>query len=107
MSRISDFLDSLLHDGGALAKDELLGLLAAAKKDKSDFVRRQAANLERWTVLLADGELSPSAYKDLVRNMEIVAHLEVIKLKVRAMAGAQRLSAGIRDLVIGQLFKLI
>jgi hypothetical protein len=107
MSKLSDFLESLVKDGGKLAKDELLMLISTAKKDKSDFVRLQAQNLERWTTLLAQRELTPTGYKALVRNMEVVAHLEVIKLKVQAKASAQRLAAGIKDLVMGQLFKLI
>lgn len=107
MPKLADFLDDLLAAGGKLAKDELLTLLKTARKDKSDFVRLQAENLERWTLMLAEGELSADGYKKLVRNMEVVAHLEVIKLKVQAKASAQRLAAGIKDLVIGQLFKLI
>jgi hypothetical protein len=107
MSKLSDFLDDLLAAGGKLAKDELLTLLKTARKDKSDFVRLQAENLERWTVMLAEGELSADGYRKLVRNMEVIAHLEVIKLKVQAKASAQRLASGIKDLVIGQLFKLI
>ena len=107
MSVLSDFLDDLLAAGGTLAKDELLALLKDAKKDNSDFVRLQAENLERWTTLLAKGELSADGYRVLVRNMEVVAHLQVIKLKVKAKASAQRLARGIKELVIGQLFKLI
>jgi hypothetical protein len=107
MSKLSDFLDDLLAAGGTLAKGELLALLKTARKDKSDFVRLQAANLERWTVMLAEGDLSADGYRKLVRNMEVIAHLEAIKLKVQARASAQRLAAGIRDLVMGQLFKLI
>ncbi|HWA14920.1 MAG TPA: hypothetical protein VG817_00705 [Gemmatimonadales bacterium] len=107
MSKLSDFLDDLVAAGGTLARDELIALLKTAKKDKSDFVRLQAENLERWTLMLAEGDLSADGYRKLVRNMEVVAHLEVIKLKVQAQASAQRLAKGIQDLVIGQLFKLI
>lgn len=107
MSKFTDFIDSLADEGKALAKDELKSLVATAKKDESDFVRLQAENLERWTVMLADGELTPKGYKLLVGKMEVMTQLEVIKLKVAAKASAQRLAEGIRETVVKGLFALI
>lgn len=107
MSKFTDFVDGLADAGRALAKDELKRLVADAKKDQSDFVRLQAENLERWTVMLAEGELTPKGYKLLVQKMEVLTQLEVIKLKVQAKASAQRLADGIRDLVVKGLFRLI
>ena len=107
MSKFTDFIDGLADKGKKLAKDELKALIANAKKDKSDFVRLQAENLERWTVMLADEELTPKGYKLLVRKMEVLTQLEVIKLKVSAKASAQRLAEGIGKLVVKGLFKLI
>lgn len=107
MSKFTDFIDGLKDAAGALAKDELKDLIADAKKDQSDFVRLQAENLERWTVMLADGELTPTGYKLLVRKMEVLTQLDVIKLKVAAKARAQRLAEGIEDLVVKGVFALI
>lgn len=107
MSRFTKFIDGLADAAGKLAKGELKALIARAKKDESDFVRLQAENLERWTVMLADGDLTPEGYKLLVRKMEVLTQLEVIKLKVAAKASAQRLAEGIEELVIKGLFKLI
>ena len=107
MSKFTAFLDGLADEGRALAKDELKSLIATAKKDESDFVRLQAENLERWTVMLADGELTPKGYKLLVSKMEVLTQLEVIKLKVTAKASAQRLAEGIQDLVMKGMFRLI
>lgn len=107
MSKFTDFIDSIKDQAGALAKGELKDLVATAKKDESDFVRLQAENLERWTVMLADEELTPEGFKRLVRKMEVLTELQNIKLKVQAKASAQRLADGITDLVVNQLFKLI
>jgi hypothetical protein len=107
MSKFTDFIDGLVDDSKKLAKDELKALVAAAKKDKSDFVRLQAENLERWTVMLADKDITPAGYKLLVKKMEVLTQLEVIKLKVEAKASAQRFATGIQDLVIKALFSLI
>ena len=107
MSKFTDFIDGLKDQAGDLAKDELKALVKDAKEDVSDFVRLQAENLERWTGMLADGDLTPKGFKKLVRNMEVMTQLQVIKLKVKAKASAQRLAAGIQKLVIDGLFLLI
>ena len=107
MSKFTAYIDGLKDDAQKLAKDELKSLIATARKDKSDFVRLQAENLERWTVMLADGELTPKGYKLLVRKMEVMTQLEVIRLKVAAKASAQRLADGIEQLVVKALFSLI
>lgn len=107
MSKFTDFIDGILDESQKLAKEELKQLVASAKKDQSDFVRLQGENLERWTIMLADGDLTAKGYKLLVRKMEVLTQLQVIKLKVSAKASAQRLSEGIEELVIKGLFKLI
>jgi hypothetical protein len=107
MSKFTDFIDSLVDDSKVLAKQELKDLIASAKKEESDFVRLQAENIERWTVMLAEGDLTPKGYKLLVKKMEVLTQLEAIKLKVKAQASAQRLAQGIEKLVVKGLFALI
>jgi hypothetical protein len=107
MSKFTDFIDSIKDQSEILAKDELKNLVATAKKDTSDFVRLQAENLERWTVMLAEEDLTPAGFKKLVKKMEVLSQLESIRLETAAKASAQRLAQGISDLVVNQLFKLI
>lgn len=107
MSKFTDFIDSLKDPAKKLAKGELKKLVRSAKKDQSDFVRLQAENLERWTVMLADKDLTPAGYKKLVKKMEVLTQLNVIKLKATAKASAQRLADGIRALVVNGVLKLI
>lgn len=107
MSKFTVFIDGIVDEGGTLAKKELKKLVSDAKKDQSDFVRLQAENLERWTVMLAEGDLTSKGYKKLVKKMEVLTQLEIIKLKVSAKASAQRLAEGIKSLVVDSLFALI
>ncbi len=107
MSKFTDFIDAIVDDSKILAKAELKQLIADAKQDQSDFVRLQAENLERWTVMLADGDITPLGYKKLVQKMEVLTQLEIIKLNVSAKASAQRLANGIKMLVVDGLFALI
>lgn len=107
MSKFSKFIDDIVDAGGRLAKEELKTLIVTAKKDESDFVRLQAENLERWTVMLADGDLTVKGYKLLVKKMEVLTQLESIRLKVKAKASAQRLAQGIEEIVVKNLFALL
>jgi len=107
MSAFDQFIDKLQDNGKLLAKTELKNLIHTGKQDSSDFVRLQAENLERWTLMLADGDLTAAGYKKLVTKMEVIAHLETIKLNVQARASANRLANGIQHLVIKGLFSLI
>jgi hypothetical protein len=107
MSKFTDFVDGIKDSAGVLAKDELKQLVRDGKADGSEFVKRQAANLESWTVMLADGDLTPAGYQKLVKKMEVLGNLEALKLKVQTKAAAQRLANGIEDLVINALFQLI
>ena len=67
----------------------------------------RAENIERWTVMLATGELTPAGYKKLVSKMDVHTKLETIKLEVAAKASAQRLADGIQKHVIDGLCKLL
>ena len=107
MSKFTDFIDSILDESSKLSKEELKQLISSSKKNESDFVRLQAENFERWTVMLAEGDLTAEGYKKLVKKMEVLTQLEVIKLKVKAKASAQRLASGIQEIVIKGLFALI
>ena len=82
-------------------------LIISVKKDKSEFVRLQAKNIEHWTVMLAAGELTPAGYKKLVSKMDVLTKLETIKLNVAAKASAQRLADGIQKYVIDGLCMLL
>ena len=59
MSKFTDYIDGFADTTSTLAKDELKELILSAKKDKSEFVRLQAENVERWTVMLAAGIVDP------------------------------------------------
>jgi len=107
MSKFTDFIDGIVDESGKLAKNELKTLISSSKKDQSDFVRLQAENFERWSIMLSEGDLTVKGYKKLIKKMEVLTQLEVIKLSVAAKASAQRLSSGIQSMVIKSLFALI
>jgi len=107
MSKFTDYIDGLQDKAGTLAKDELKELISSAKNDKSEFVRLQAENIERWTEQLSAGEITPAGFKKLVSKMDVLTKLEEIKLEVSAKASAQRLANGIQKYVLEGLCKLL
>ena len=107
MSKFTDYIDGFADRTTTLAKDELKELIISAKKDESEFVRLQAENIERWTVMLAAGELTPTGFKKMVSKMDVLTKLETIKLEVAAKVSAQRLADGIKKHVIDGLCKLL
>jgi hypothetical protein len=107
MSKFTDYIDGFKDETSTLAKDELKELIRSAKKDKSEFVRLQAVNIEHWTTMLAAGQLTPAGFKRLVTKMDVLTDLETIELDVAAKASAQRLADGIQKHIIDGLCKLL
>ena len=89
MSKFTDYIDGLADKTSVLAKDELKELIISAKKDNSEFVRMQAENVERWTIMLAAGELTPAGYKKLVSKMRCMRLVQRLK-KASFLAAASR-----------------
>jgi len=56
--------------------------------------------------MFSESDLTVKGYKKLVKKMEALMQLEVVKLKVSAKASAQRLASGIQEIVIKGLFTL-
>ena len=107
MSTFEQFIDKLNDQEQPLAKTELKALIANAKQDDSQFVRLQAENIEHWTLMLVNGDISAAGYKKLIKKMEILADLETLKLDIETKIRAQSLAESIRNIVIKQLFCLI
>ncbi len=54
-----DFIDGLKDGAGLLAKDQLKSLVATAKADSNDFIRKQGTKLDRYLTELAAGQITP------------------------------------------------
>jgi hypothetical protein len=57
--------------------------------------------------MLAAGQVTPTGFKNLVSQMNVLNNLETIKLEGAAKVSAQRLAEGIRKNVIDGLCKLL
>ena len=96
-------------------KGNLLGLMgskfddlkAESKKDVQDFLNASKAKLERWTTLLAAGNLTPDDYKWLVESQK-----DLVVLQGLYAAGVSKIKLGhlknsILDTVINTAITLV
>lgn len=101
------FVDSLIAGGKQIAKEEMKSLVRNAKFDANEFVRKQGQKLERYLNLLGAGEISKEEFGALVKDLKTLTEMRAVELDVAAKAGAERLAAGITDLVINGLMKVV
>lgn len=101
------FIDNLKDDTGKLAKDELKGLVKAAKKDSDAFIKKQGKKLERYLDQLAAGEITKEQFKEYVEDIRDITEAQKLKMSAAAKASAQRLADGITSLVIDGLLSLV
>ncbi|EDP95418.1 hypothetical protein U8527_17165 [Kordia algicida OT-1] len=105
-----DFKNVLKEIKGNLL--ELMGakfddLKTESKKDVQDFLEASKAKLERWTTLLAEGNLTPQDYKWLVESQK-----DLVVLKGLYAAGVSKIKLGhlknsILDTVINTAIGLV
>jgi hypothetical protein len=101
------FVNDLKDEAGALAKSELVGLITSSKADADDFIRKQAIKTERYLNQLAAGEITKEDFVQNMKNIQRLNEMQALKLSVAAKASAQRLTQGIQNLILDNLFKLI
>lgn len=73
---IFDDYEKELHKGVAkLARQLVDGLEEQALSDANRFLRKSRKDLERWTNLLASGEITKKEFTDLVEGQKALAEL--------------------------------
>jgi len=102
-----DFINGIVDDAGVLAKAELINLIKGAKNDSEEFIKRQAEKTERYISQLAEGKIDTVKFTKNMTDIRDLTEMQALKLSVAAKARAQRLAAGISDLIIKGLVSLI
>jgi hypothetical protein len=64
-------------------------LKSETKKDIEDFLKASKVKLERWTLLLAEGHISPEEYKWLIESQK-----DLVVLKGLYAAGVSKIKLG-------------
>jgi len=79
MADFGNFLENLENGLGELAKDSMNDFAAAALKDGKAFIEKARDDLNRWTKLLAAGELTKEDFEFLVAGKKDLAEMETLK----------------------------
>jgi len=74
-----------------------------SKRDIEAFLTASQKKLERWTVLLADGDLSPADFEWLIKSQK-----DLLALKALEQAGVSKISLGhFKNNVLKTIFDIV
>ena len=107
MATLESNLKIILGNAVGFAKDDLKKLIADAKNDSSQFIKKQAKSLEKYIEELAEGELSKEEFEDLVKGLTSLDTMEFHRLSAEVKARAQELANQMTELVIDGLLKMV
>ena len=79
MGIFEDFLSTLKGEVSALIREEAADCAKEARADLEAFMAGSRADLERWSGLLANGQLSSKDFEFLVRGKADVAEMQALK----------------------------
>ena len=107
MSAFDDFRDAVLKDAEDLAKTVLKRSVKEARADAETFIKKSAAKLERWTRLLAEGELTKDEFASLVRSQKDLAELKALTKAGVQASRLQKFREKLTDVVIDKAFDIL
>jgi len=107
MSTFDDFREAILKDAEDLAKTVLKRGVKEARADAEAFIKKSAEKLERWTRLLAAGELSKDEFASLVRSQKDLAELKALTKAGIQASRLQKFREKLTDVVIDKAFDIL
>jgi len=105
MATFDDFIDQLKTELGEFAEYSWKTYKAAAVKDGKAFIDQSKADLERWTKMLAHGDLTRDDFEWLMVGKKDLAELVALKQKGLAKVALDRFTNGLIDTIVSTAFK--
>ena len=75
--------------------------------DSETFLQTVRERLERWTVLLANGDLTTDEFEYLVRSQAALAEMRALKLSGLALIRVDEFKASLLNLVTDTVFQFV
>ena len=107
MSDFDDFREAVLKDAEELAKTVLKRGVKEARTDAETFIKKSAAKLERWTRLLAAGELTKEEFASLVRSQKDLAELKALSKAGIQASRLQKFREKLTNVVVDKAFDVL
>ena len=104
MASFDDFAEALKTGAKDLAREIFNDFEEHAKNDAKAFLAETEQDLQRWTKLLAHGELSQADFTDLVQAKKALAKIHSLRQTGVALTKLERFRTGLIDLVIDTAF---
>lgn len=105
MSAFDNFKADILQEIGPLATSTFKDFANEAQQDVTAFLQQSAAKLERWTGMLARGDLTKPEFTVLVESQKGLLTLHALTQEGIALATLQRFRDKVIDIVISAAFK--
>jgi len=90
-----------------LAKITVKEYAEEAKQDAMAFLETSKEKLERWTRLLANGDLSTDEFEYLVNSQQSLAQMKVLTQSGLAQIRADQFKQGLLNLVVDVVFNKV
>lgn len=100
MPDFNEFLKILKDNMEDLARRSWKEYREAALKDGESFLRKTKADLERWTGLLAKGDLTQDDFVWLIKGKKDLAELEALKQEGLTRVQLDRFRNALLDVVV-------
>lgn len=105
MATFEEFFDTLMTELVEFAEYSWKTYKNAAVKDGRVFIEKSKADLERWTKMLAKGELTQDDFEWLMVGKKDLAELVALKQSGLAKVALDRFVNGLIDTIVSTAFK--
>lgn len=107
MTAFPEILDEIRAGVTTLAVATVGRYVNDAVADADEFLESTKGKLERWTTLLADGELTTEDFEWLVRSQAALAQMRALKQSGLALVRVDEFRSSLLNLVTDTVFRLV
>jgi hypothetical protein len=100
MVEFDEFISALKDGAKLLAKESFDGFENEASQDAVAFIGKSKTDLQRWTTLLAQGDINEEDFVDLVNAKKAVAEMFALRQAGLATIKLEKFRKGFIDLVV-------
>lgn len=104
MANFEDFIDALKEGAKELARETLNGFEDQAKQDAEYFIEKSKEDLNRWTSLLAQGDINKQDFSDLVIAKKALAEMFALRQTGLTLVKLENFRKGFINLVVDTAF---
>jgi len=100
MPSLEEILNEIKAEGFETVRTNFMDLLAATKDDSEEMAWRTAQKIERWLILLAQGDLDTEEFDHLIKARERVVREYMNTLEIKARARLEKTVIALIEIAI-------